>query len=323
MLKRMKAGYMAVLCDPQRTTVVLIAGGKSGEREISLASGDGAYQALCEAGFIVDRVDPAKKEDLIKLVSNKYDVAFLALHGKYGEDGTMQGMLEILGIPYIGPGVWSSATAIDKSKAKVYYTQNNIPTPASSVLLSGDNATPETIAASMGTDCVIKAATEGSALGVYLCHSLADIKNALTEVFTIDNKALVEAFIEGDEFTVAVLGNEDAQALPVIQIVPINEFYDFESKYAEGGSQHICPAPLSAEQTQEAQRLAVKAHKALECKGMSRTDLIRDKTGKFWVLETNTIPGMTATSLLPDAAKAAGMSFPELCIKLVEYALAD
>lgn len=323
MLKRMKAGCMTVPCNPQQITVVLIAGGKSGEREISLASGDGAYQALCEAGFIVDRVDPAKKEDLIKLVSNNYDVAFLALHGKYGEDGTMQGMLEILGIPYIGSGVWSSATAIDKSKAKVYYAQNNIPTPASRVLFSNEDVTPEVIASSMGTDCVIKAATEGSALGVYLCHSLGDIKKALTEVFTIDNKALIEAFIEGDEFTVAVLGNEEVQALPVIQIVPINEFYDFESKYAEGGSQHICPAPLSTEQTKEAQRLAIEAHKALECKSMSRTDLIRDKTGKFWVLETNTIPGMTETSLLPDAAKAAGMTFSELCIKLIRDALAD
>ena len=314
---------MIVPCDPKQTKVVLIAGGRSGEREISLASGEGAYQALGEAGFVVDRVDPAKREDLLKLVANDYDVAFLTLHGKYGEDGTMQGMLEILGIPYIGPGVWSSATAIDKPKAKVYYDRNNIPTPFSFVLSSSHEKTAEDIASELGVDCVIKAATEGSALGVYICHSLADIQKALEEVFTIDTKALVEAFIEGDEFTVAVLGNEEAEALPVIKIIPVNEFYDFESKYSEGGSQHLCPAPLSVDETREAQRLAVEAHKALECRGVSRTDLIRDKNGQFWVLETNTIPGMTATSLLPDAAKAAGFSFPELCVTLITYALAD
>ena len=318
----MKAGYMAVLCDPQQTKVVLIAGGRSGEREISLASGDGAYQALCEAGFQVDRVDPAYKEDLLKLLTNEYDVAFLALHGKYGEDGTMQGMLEILGIPYIGPGVWSSATAIDKPKAKVYYSKNDIPTPISFVLTAKTEKTAEQIAEEIGTDCVIKAATEGSALGVYICHSVSDINQALDEVFTIDKKALVEAFIEGDEFTVAVLGNDTVEALPVIKIIPVNEFYDFESKYAEGGSQHICPAPLNEEETKEAQRLAIEAHKALECRGVSRTDLIKDKNGHFWVLETNTIPGMTATSLLPDAAKAAGISFAQLCEKLINYALA-
>ncbi len=314
---------MAYSGDPTQTKVVLIAGGKSGERDISLASGDGAYQALCEAGFIVERVDPAEKQDLIKLVSQEFDVAFLALHGKYGEDGTMQGMLEILGIPYIGPGVWSSATAMDKAKAKVYYDRCNIPTPSSFTLFSKDEKSAKEIAQEVGTDCVIKAATEGSALGVYICHSLEDIQNALEQVFTIDKKALVEKFVSGNEYTVAVIGNEDAKALPVIKIVPVNEFYDFESKYAEGGSQHICPAPLSEEDTAKAQGLAVAAHKALECRGVSRTDLIQDASGQFWVLETNTIPGMTATSLLPDAARVAGITFPELCTQLIELALAE
>lgn len=307
--------------EPKNTKVALIFGGKSGEREISLASGKGAQEALLEAGFIVDTVDPANKEDLIKLVSNEYDVAFLALHGKYGEDGTMQGMLEILGIPYIGPGVWSSATAIDKAKAKVYYEKNSIATPPSFSVSSSDEVSALDIIEKIGIDCVIKAATEGSALGVYICHSEEDIKQALTDVFSIDKKALIEKYVEGEEYTVAVLGNSEPEALPVIKIVPINEFYDFESKYAEGGSKHICPAPLNNKETIKAQSIAVAAHKALECSGVSRTDLIKDTNGVFWALETNTIPGMTSTSLLPDAARAAGMSFPELCIKLINFAL--
>lgn len=312
---------MSNTINPQELKVALLCGGKSGEREISLASGEGAEAALKEAGFAVDTLDPSKKEDLVTLIQGGYDVAFLALHGKNGEDGTIQGFLEIAGIPYTGPGVWSSATAIDKPKSKALYTRDGILTPQSIFLNSANELTAEEIIANVGEHCVVKAATEGSALGVYLCNGAAEVAQAIQKVFEIDDHAFVETFVEGDEFTVAVLGNEDAQALPVIQIIPEGEFYDFESKYAVGGSQHLCPAPLSEEETLRAQETACKAHKALECKGVSRTDLIKDADGKFWVLETNTIPGMTATSLLPDAARAAGMSFPELCIKMISDAL--
>lgn len=307
--------------DPKDIKVALIAGGKSGEREISLASGDGAQRALTEAGFTVERIDPVDKKDLLRLVEGDFDVAFLALHGKYGEDGTMQGFLEIIGLPYTCPHVWSSATAIDKPKAKFFYERAGIPTPHSLILNGPDEKTPAQISEIVGSHCVVKAATEGSALGVYICHDEKDIAQAIENVFTIDDRALVETFIEGDEFTVAVLGNDDPEALPVIQIIPVNEFYDFESKYAEGGSRHICPAPLSEPLTRRAQELALEAHRALACEGVSRSDLILDAEGRFWVLETNTIPGMTATSLLPDAAQAAGISFPELCIRLIGYAL--
>lgn len=316
----MKVGVMTTF-NPETISVALLSGGKSGERPISLASGDGVYDALCKVGFQVDRIDPANKEDLVRLVQGTYDVAFLVLHGKFGEDGTIQGMLEILGIPYTGPGVWSSATAIDKPKTKVYYKRHGIPTPDSFTLKSPTDKTAEEIAEALGSRCVIKAATEGSSLGFYLCNSVEEIQRALEEVFTIDNQALAETFVAGDEFTVAVLGNEDPEVLPVIQIIPMNEFYDFESKYAAGGSKHICPAPLSEELTAKAQDIALRAHRALECRGVSRTDLLLDENGEFWALETNTIPGMTPTSLLPDAAKAIGVSFEELCTKMIRNAM--
>ena len=311
---------MAFTYDPKTIKVALLYGGKSGEREISIASGKGADEALLEAGFQVEMLDTSVKQDMVRLVEGDFDVAFLALHGKYGEDGTVQGMLEILGIPYTGPGVWSSATAIDKPKAKLYYQRNGIPTPNSFTLNSATEKTAAELVAEIGENCVVKAATEGSALGVYICHGEADIAEAIEKVFEIDTQALVETFVSGDEFTVAVLGNEDPKAMPVIRIIPVNDFYDFESKYATGGSQHICPAPISEELTVKAQSLAVKAHKALECSGVSRTDMILDVNNEFWVLETNTIPGMTATSLLPDAARAGGLSFPELCYELIGYA---
>lgn len=312
---------MAVTIDPQKISVALLAGGKSGEREISLVSGKAVHNALVEAGFSVTQIDPADKKDLVKLVEGSFDVAFLALHGKFGEDGTIQGMLEILGLPYTGPDVWSSATAIDKAKTKVVYERVGVPTPRSVLLLSPDDMTAAQVVEEFGTSCVVKAATEGSALGVYLCNSLEEIESALHEVFKIDDKVIIETLVQGDEYTVGVLGTKDPRVLPVIQIIPINDFYDFESKYAEGGSKHVCPAPLPDELTKKAQDIALLAHKGLECSGVSRTDLLLDEHGDFWALETNTIPGMTPTSLLPDAANSIGMSFTDLCIDLIADAL--
>lgn len=312
---------MAVTIDPQEISVALLAGGKSGEREISLVSGKAVYDALVKAGFSVTQIDPVDRKDLVKLVEGSFDVAFLALHGKLGEDGTIQGMLEILGLPYTGPDVWSSATAIDKAKTKTVYERVGVPTPKSVLLLNPDDMSASQIVEEFGTSCVVKAATEGSALGVYLCNGLEEIESALQKVFEIDDKAIVETLIQGDEYTVGVLGTKDPRALPVIQIIPVNEFYDFESKYAEGGSKHVCPAPLSDDLTKKAQDIALLAHKGLECSGVSRTDLLLDEQGDFWALETNTIPGMTPTSLLPDAARSVGMSFTDLCIDLIADAL--
>lgn len=306
---------------PRKCKVALLAGGKSGEREISLASGMGAKSALEEAGFPVTVIDPADTGDLKLLIDGDFDVAFICLHGKYGEDGTMQGLLEIIGLPYIGSNVWSSALAMDKTKAKVFYEHAGIRTPASVTLKAADERTVDDIMKTVGSRCVVKPATEGSALGVFIVEGAQDIAEAIGKAFEIDSEVLVETYVSGDEYTVAVIGNEDPEALPVIQIVPTNEFYDFESKYAPGGSQHLCPAPLPAAATEEVQRMAVEAHRVLGCRGVSRSDFIKDAAGEFWILETNTIPGMTGTSLLPDAGRAAGIEFPELCTKLIELAL--
>ena len=307
---------------PQECRVALLAGGTSGEREISINSGKGAKPALEEAGFQVEWIDPAKKEDLKRLIDEDFDVAFLCLHGKMGEDGTIQGMLEMLHIPYTCSGVQASAIAMDKIKSKIMYMTGDIPTAKFRQLKEGQELDYDALVDEIGIPCVVKAAREGSSLGVEIVKDAADLPDAIERVFAVDPLALIESFVEGREFTCAVLGNDDPRALPLIEIVPkIGDSYDFESKYAPGGSEHICPAPIDEETTRKMQEYAIMAHKVLGCRGVSRSDFIVDADGIPWILETNTIPGMTATSLLPDAARAAGMTFPELCTALIEYAL--
>ncbi len=314
---------MGTAIDPKNINVALLAGGASGERDISIASGQGAREALEEAGFNVMTFDPVIRSDLRSLMDGNFDVAFLCLHGKYGEDGTIQGMLEVLGIPYTGSGVWSSALAIDKIRAKVFYRHYGIPTPDSITMYDKPTMSGAEVIEKVGSPCVVKPANEGSALGVHIVKTPEEVEEALKESFQHDREVLIETYIKGTELTVSVLGNDDPVALPVIKIVPQAEFYDFQSKYAPGGSQHICPAPLSPEETERVQKTALAAHKALGCRGVSRTDIIMDEQGKCWTLETNTVPGMTSTSLFPDAGRAAGYSFPELCTKLIELALED
>lgn len=306
--------------EPQHCRVALLVGGASGEREVSLASGEGARHALEEAGFPVTVLDPSYKEDLKTLIDSDFDVAFICLHGKYGEDGTLQGLLEMINLPYIGSGVWSSALAIDKVKSKVFYNLANIPTPPSVTLTSASPIDLANIVAKLGDHCVVKPATEGSALGVFIVEGKEAIGEAIEKVFELDNSVLVERYVSGKELTVAVIGNDDPEALPIIEIVPVNEFYDYESKYVPGAAEHLCPAPLSEDITRKIQRMAIEAHRALGCSGVSRSDFILDEEGIGWILETNTIPGMTGTSLLPDAARVAGIPFPKLCTMLIDYA---
>lgn len=308
---------------PSEFRVALLSGGKSGEREISLASGKGARGALEEAGFNVVDIDPANKEDLKRLLDEEFDVAFLTLHGKMGEDGTVQGMLELLGIPYTGSGVLASASAMNKATSKVFYDLVGIPIIPGLDLSKDEPYDLEDIKKVVGIPCVVKPATEGSSLGLRIVEDEADLAEAIDYVFTVDDQIILEKFVAGTETTAAVLGNDDPEALPVIEIVPLKaDSYDFESKYAPGGCEHICPARLSDEVTAKIQEYAKQAHRALGCRGVSRTDFIVDADGNPWILETNTIPGMTPTSLLPDTASVAGYSFPELCTKLIEYALA-
>lgn len=306
---------------PSETRVALVAGGTSGEREISLKSREGAYEALNEAGFVIECIDPANREDLERLVVGGFDVAFLCLHGRGGEDGAIQGFCETIGLPYTGSGIWASATAIDKAKAKIFYRNAGIPTPEAVELHQGENMSTESIIAKVGPKCAVKAASEGSSLGVYIVEGPEQIEEAIRSAFEFDSTIIVERYVSGIELTNAVIGEGDeSMSLPTIQIVPKNDSYDFESKYAPGGCVHICPAEISEESTRAVQEQAIAAHKALQCQGVSRTDFILDDEGVAWALETNTLPGMTATSLIPDAAKAAGISFPDLCVYLVDQA---
>ena len=198
--------------------VALLTGGKSGEREVSLASGKGAREALEEAGFTVTSLDPAEKEDLKRLIDGPFDVAFLCLHGKWGEDGTVQGFLETIGLPYIGSGVWSSALAMDKVKSKLYYERDGIPTPPSVSLQAGDSYDVEEIVAKLGEHCVVKPGTEGSALGVFIVEGAEAVAEAIEKAFAIDSEILIERYIKGKELTVAVIGDDEVEALPIIEM---------------------------------------------------------------------------------------------------------
>lgn len=316
---------MAYSGNPKDYSVAVVYGGTSGEREVSLNSGVACADALKEAGFAVDLVDPSVKEDLKKLIDGNYDIAFLALHGKGGEDGTIQGFLETVGIPYTGSGILASAQAVNKGKAKELYAAAGLNVAASAVIGKGDELDDEDlkeISAEIGVPCVVKPTTEGSSLGMTIVHEYDELRGAIDLALSVDEEAMIEAFIEGTELTVGVIGNDDPRALPVIQIVPTeDEFYNFHAKYAQGGSKHLCPAPLSAEATEAVQELAVAAHSVLGCRGISRSDVMMDADGVCWLLETNTLPGMTGTSLVPDAAKVAGMTFSELCEKIVALGL--
>ncbi|MDO4503177.1 MAG: D-alanine--D-alanine ligase [Coriobacteriia bacterium] len=306
---------------PSECNVALLCGGRSGERQISLNSGEGAKGALLEAGFPVTVLDPAEPADLKRLVDGGFDVAFLCTHGRYGEDGTLQGFLELIDLPYTGSGVWGSALAINKAKAKIFYSNAGLHTPDSVTVYRGQDVDVPALVDVVGEHCVVKAASEGSTLGIFIAENQSEIGPAIQQAFEYDSEVVVERYVKGDEFTIAVMGNDDPEALPVVQIIPQNGFYDFEAKYAPGGSEHLCPAPISESLTHSLQEQAVAAHKALGCRGVSRTDFIVDDSGTCWVLETNTLPGMTKTSLLPDAGRAAGMSFPQICTKLIELAL--
>lgn len=310
-------------CNPSSTRVLLLKGGTSGERDISLLSAEGVAAGLKAEGFEVVEVDTGKDGYLHRIADADYDVVFICLHGKNGEDGTVQGLCTLMGKPFVGPGVLASALAMDKARSKAFYIASGLPTPNSVNVRRGEGYSVDEIIAAVGEKTVVKPATEGSALGVSIAHSPEELDGAIAAALAIDDVALVERFVEGVEVTVAVLGNDEPEALPVIEIVPHNEFYDFESKYAEGGAQHICPARIPQDQTEACQRIAIAAHRVLGCRGVSRSDLIIDATGTCWLLETNTIPGMTKTSLLPDAANTVGVSYAKLCRLMVEYALED
>jgi D-alanine-D-alanine ligase len=305
-----------------KKTIALLAGGISSEREVSLKSGQQVYQALDKDKYDVRRYDP--QADLPKLVSEaaQIDAALIILHGPYGEDGTIQGLLELLDIPYQGAGVLGSALAMNKLAAKQMYEKWGLPVPPYEVVMHANPVDASLLADRLGLPLVIKPVNAGSSIGMSIVHTVQEVAPALEKAFAFDATAIVEAYIDGIEITGAVLGNDSLQALPLIEIIPggAHTFFDYEAKYTPGASQEICPARIDADATQKAQRYAQRAHKALYCKGYSRTDMIL-RGRDIFVLETNTIPGMTPTSLFPQAAQAAGISFSQLLDRLIELGI--
>ena len=253
----------------------------------------------------------------------RIDVAFLALHGPYGEDGTIQGMLDIIGIPYVGSGTLASALAMDKVMAKRVLGSEGVPTPRGIVVERADfKAEPEKDVRRVAEvlPAVVKPVRQGSSIGMSVVSDAAHIRRALTEAFVYDSRVLVEERVTGTELTVGVVGNRDLSALPVVEIVSKREFFDYRAKYDPALSEEICPARIPAEIAAGAQDLAIRAHRALDCRGLSRVDMIHGESGLV-VLEVNTMPGMTVNSLLPKAALAAGIPFGELLDRLVRLAL--
>lgn len=304
-------------------TVAVLKGGRSAEREISLVTGGQVEAGLREAGFPVVVIDTGDPGFIEAIRDGHADVAFICLHGRYGEDGTIQGLLDLLDMPYVGCGVLASALAMDKAMSKAVFNARGVPTPGHVCVRAGEPVDPNEIVATVGARSVVKPVREGSAIGVTIVEDAADLPAALEEAFRYDDDVLVEEFLEGVEITVGVLGTgAAAEALPTLEIVPVNEFYDFVSKYEPGMSRHIIPARISDAAQERSAEAALLAHRALGCRGMSRVDLIVDGD-EVSVLEVNTIPGMTPTSLLPEAAAAAGIAFPALCDRLVRDALRE
>jgi len=305
-----------------RIRLALIAGGVSGERQVSLNGAAAVEQALDKEKYEVIRYDPASDLARIAAEADSLDAAFILLHGIHGEDGTMQGFLELLNIPYQGAGVLGSALAMDKNLAKTLYKLHGLPVADWRMAEPGQVEDPQVLVDDLGLPLVVKPVRQGSSLGMSIVRDEAKLGPALALAFEHDNEVMVEAFIEGREITVGVIGNRELQPLPLIEIIPDKryDFFDYEAKYKPGATTEVCPAEVDEEIKERAQQYALTAHRALQLAGYSRTDMMV-RGDEIFILETNTIPGMTATSLLPQAAAEAGLDFPALLDRLIELAL--
>lgn len=305
--------------------VVVLAGGWSDEREVSLKSGAACRQALLDAGFTkVDLLDIAEEGFVEKISRGGYDVAFPALHGRYGEDGCIQGLLEILHIPYAFSGVLASAAATEKEVAKVLYAKAGIRAPKGIDLPAGAQLSEKQIdevVSELGLPLFVKPSGNGSSFGITRVTERAQLRGAIELAGEGGERVLVEECVNGTEITVPVIGNDEPQALPIVEVVTGADFYDATVKYEPAELHHVIPARLDPVVYARAQRLAEAAHKALGCAGCSRSDFIVTEDGEPVILETNTIPGMTEASLLPDSARHGGIEFPELCRRFIELAL--
>lgn len=306
----------------EKKTIALIFGGISSERDVSINSGKQVFEALDKAKYDILTYDP--KTDIARLVADagRLDCALIILHGPYGEDGTIQGLLDLLDVPYQGAGVLGSAVAMNKLLSKLLYRQAGLSVPPHVVVERGKVVDVDGIVGRLGLPLVVKPVETGSSVGMSIVRSPSALAPAVEKALTFCVTAMIEAYIDGTEITCGVLGSQDVEALPLIEIIPGEnyEFFDYEAKYLPGATKEICPARIDERLTQKAQACAVAAHKALYCQGYSRTDMIL-KGDELFVLETNTIPGMTATSLFPQSAKAAGMSFGQLLDRLIDLGI--
>lgn len=305
--------------------IALLAGGTSGERQVSLNGAAEVEKALDPQKFIVRRYDPAC--DLPRLAADAaaIDFAFILLHGRHGEDGTVQGFLDLLGIPYQGSGVLGSAIAMDKGLAKQLYRLHGLPVADWVIIERGDEVDAQALIGRFGLPLVVKPVHEGSSLGLSLARTADAVAAGIARALEHDREVMVEQYLKGRELTVGVFGNRQLTALPVIEIVPGPgyEFFDYQAKYQAGATREICPAEIDAAATSRAQELGLAAHRALRLRGYSRTDMILTASGECCLLETNTIPGMTATSLMPQAAAVHGLPFAAFLETLVELGLEE
>ena len=295
--------------------VAVLMGGKSAEREISLMSGDGVLKALRSKGIDAHAFDPAQR-DLFDLKREGYACCFIALHGRGGEDGTIQGALEVLGIPYTGSGVMGSAIGMDKWRTKMVWIANGIPTPRFRILTENENW-PK-VARELGLPLIVKPANEGSTLGLTKVTAAKQLPQAY-ELATKKYKdiALAEQFIDGPEYTASVLGDA---VLPLIRIEAPKGNYDYQNKYFTDDTKYHCPSGLPAKKEEELKALTLHAFRAVGCRGWGRVDIMLDAKKKPWLLEVNTSPGMTGHSLVPMAARAVGISYEDLCVRILELA---
>ena len=291
----------------------VLMGGLSREREISLKTGAAILKALSEKGYRVQAIDVGN--DIAEvLIREKVEFAFVALHGRFGEDGSIQGLLELMRIPYTGSGVLASALAMDKVVCKRVFVAEKIPTPAYEVYSREALEKESGIRLSLPLPVVVKPAREGSTIGVSIVRERGELIPALKKAAECDEDLLVEAFVKGKEVTVGLL---DGTPLPIIEIAPRSGFYDYRSKYTRGETQYIVPARLSKEKYLLAQEMSVKAFKAIGCSGCVRVDLMVDEEENPYVIDVNTMPGMTETSLVPQAAQHAGISFGDLAERIL------
>lgn len=298
--------------------VGVLYGGKSAEREVSLMSGTGVHAALCSQGVNAHLFDTGTR-NLSDLAQQGFDRVFIALHGRYGEDGALQGALELLEIPYTGSGPMASSLAMDKIMTKRVWLEAGLPTPGYVELMS-ESEVPAA-ATKLGLPVMMKPPHEGSTLGIVKVSDSAALIDGYRHAARYDEVVLAEQFIQGRELTVALLGRgAQARALPIIEIVAPGGHYDYQNKYFSDDTKYLCPAPIDADLAREIAEISVRAYRALGCEGWGRADVILDEQNRPWLIEMNTSPGMTGHSLVPMAAKAVGMDYPELCMHILKDA---